>query len=357
MKLRIIAGFLLLSFAVSPLPLRGAGAAEPPDFKEVYDLIRANLAGKDEAELSRAAVQGLLTQLKPQVSLIGEAAEAGGTKAEPGLRSGVFDGAYGYVRIGQVVGTTAQQVQSAYQQLSSSNRLKGIVFDLRFAGGDDYAGAAALADLFFATERPLLDYGQGLKKSTAKTNAFSLPLAVLVNRQTSGAAEAFAAVLRRGDIGLVLGTNTAGKAMMGKEFTLKNGQRLWIATALLKLGEGQTFPAAGLAPDIQVEVSPQDEQAYFEDAYKALPRASSLASASTNQTNLSVTNRLPRRRTTEAELVRMHRDGEMPSLDDPVIKSPLREPDAPPHVVYDPVLARAIDLLKGLSVVQQFRSS
>jgi C-terminal processing protease CtpA/Prc len=200
----------------------------------------------------------------------------------------------------------------------------------------------------------LLDYGDGLKKSTAKTNAFSLPLAVLVNRQTTGAAEAFAGVLRQASIGLLIGTNTAGKATMGKEFALKNGQRLWIATSLLKLGNGQTFPATGLQPDIHVEVNPEDEKAYFEDAYQILPRGGALSNSPTNQANLSVTNRLPHHRTTEAELVRMHRDGELPDPD--AVPARGRDNEAPPHVVYDPALARAIDLLKGLSVVQQFRS-
>jgi C-terminal processing protease CtpA/Prc len=153
---------------------------------------------------------------------------------------------------------------------------------------------------------------------------------------------------------LLIGTNTAGKATMGKEFVLKNGQRLWIATSLVKLGNGQSFPAAGLQPDIQVEVNPQDEQAYFEDAYQVLPKAGRLANSSTNQTNLSVTNRPLHHRTNEKELVRMQRDGELPDPDAPPSRS--RENEAAPHVVYDPALARAIDLLKGLSVVQQFRS-
>jgi hypothetical protein len=154
--------------------------------------------------------------------------------------------------------------------------------------------------------------------------------------------------------GLLLGTNTAGKATMGKEFTLNNGQHLWIATALVKLGDGKTFPATGLRPDIQVEVSPADERAYFEDAYKMLPNANRLATTPTNQTNLSVTNRLPRHRPSEADLVRMHRDGELPDFDTPLPKT--RETELPPRVIYDPALARAIDLLKGLSVVQQFRA-
>jgi len=355
MKLRIAAGLVLLSFFQVLAPVSGATAGEEPDFKEVYDLLRANVAGADETELNRAAVQGLLNQLQGRAALSSKSRESLQSNSETGIRTAVFDGSYGYVRITEVGPAAEKQVAKAYQQLVSSNHLKGVVFDLRYAGGHDYASAAALADLFFSTEKPLLDYGDGMIKSKAKTNAFSMPLTALVNRETTGGAEAFAGILRQAQVGLLLGTNTAGKATIGKEFTLQTGQRLWIATSLVKLGNGQLFPTAGLQPDIQVEVSPEDEKAYYEDAYKVLPKAGQLANSSTNQTNLSVTNRLPRHRTSEAELVRMHRDGELPDAELPPAKS--RQAETPPHVVYDPVLARAIDLLKGLSVVQQFRSN
>ena len=356
MKLTIIAGLSLVALCPFLTELRGAATNEDPDFKEVYELLRNHLPGGDEAELNRAAVQGLLHELHARATLSGESKESSHTNSvEPAIRSGVFDGSYGYFRIGQVGAETDKQVFAAYEQLTSSNQLKGVVVDLRFAGGQDYAVAAALADLFFSTEKPLLDYGAGVRKSTVKTNALALPLAVLVNKQTTGAAEAFAGVLRQANIGLLIGTNTAGKATMGEEFTLKNGQRLWIATSLIKLGSGQPFPAMGLQPDIQVEVSPQDEQAYFEDAYKLLPKAGHLTEDSKNQAKLSVTNRPPRHRTTEAELVQMHRDGQLPDTEGTVPKP--REIDgSSSHVIYDPALARAIDLLKGLSVVQHFRS-
>jgi hypothetical protein len=350
MKLKIVTGIVFASCCFAGMQARGASTNELPKFDEVFELLRANLAGTDPAELDRAAVKGLLSQLQSLATLSGESKDSpGGTPAA--MRTAMFDNAYGYVRIGEVAAGTDKQVKKAWQQLSSSNQLKGIVIDLRFAGGSDYAAAAALADLFFTTEKPLLDFGDGMRKSTAKTDAFSLPLAVLVNRQTTGAAEAFAGVLRHADVGLLIGTNTAGKATIGKEFPLKTGQRLWIATSLVKLANGKSFPSGGLQPDIQVEVSPQDEQAYFEDAYKLLPKAGHVAGSSTN-INLSVTNRLPRRRTSEAELVRMHRDGELPDPD----AAPPRNKELPPQVVYDPALARAIDLLKGLAVVQQFRS-
>ena len=144
-----------------------------------------------------------------------------------------------------------------------------MILDLRYAAGDDYAAAAATAELFIKKEQPLLDWGTGMVRSKDKSDAISLPVAVLVNRQTAGAAEALAAVLRETGSGLILGDRTAGQAMIAQEFPLKNGERLRIATAPIQLGDGSALSEQGLKPDITVEVTPADERAYYADAYKA----------------------------------------------------------------------------------------
>jgi hypothetical protein len=188
-------------------------------------------------------------------------------------------------------------------------------------------------------------------KSTDKTNVFRQPVAILVNQFTSGAAEALAAVLRQHDIGLLIGTNTAGQASMTKDFPLHGGEVLRIAVAPVKAGDGEVVER--LKPDIRVDVNPDDERAYFMDAYKALPRTSAGGTSSTNIASLSVTNRAPRRRINEAELVRMLREGENP--EEEIAKTPrIVEPAKP--VITDPALSRAIDLLKALAVVRHTRS-
>jgi len=93
--------------------------------------------------------------------------------------------------------------------------------------------------------------------------------------------------------------------------------------------------------------------AYYGDAFRSLSRSNRIAgigSSLTNEASLSLTNRT-RRRLNEAELVRMHREGE--SLEFSTGSS--RRDGSNPAGVQDPVLSRALDLLKGLAVVQQFR--
>jgi hypothetical protein len=335
--------------ALLALALAGR-AAEPAQLQELYDLLKANLKGVTEAELDGAAVTGLVKQLGPRVAFVGD--QAADTGAAPMLTSAVFDRFYGYLRISRVAPGLDKEFTNAVQRLLSTNKIKGLVLDLRFASGQDYAAAVAVADQFFPGEQKLIDWGEDWKSSTSKPEAIVKPVALLVNRQTSGAAEALAGMLRLSDVGLLIGTNTAGQANKSKVFTLKNGQQLRIAIAPVKVANDKELPASGLKPDILVDVSPDEELAWFQDAYKVLPRAGSLAGG-TNSMNLQVTNR-PARRLNEAELVRMRREGLL--LDVEPTNAPPRRNESAPPIIHDPALARAIDLLKGLAVVQQFRS-
>jgi C-terminal processing protease CtpA/Prc len=330
---------------------------ETYSFQEVFELLRANLAGVTPQQLNEAAVCGLIEQLAGKVSVVGKAASTtDGGAGNTLVTSAVFERHYGYVRVPRMAAGIGQEFQAAYERLQATNTLKGVILDLRFAAGQDYAGAVALADRFLADEQPLVDWGEGWKKSTAKTNAVTLPVAILVNRKTTGAAEALAGVLRHRQVGLLIGTNTAGQASVSKEFALKTGQRLRLAVAPLKVAGGVELPFTGIKPDIQVDVDPEDERVWYEDAYRESPRSARVAILGTNEAPATSTNRAPRRRLNEAELVRLSREGQLPERENPFTNSPAHAAEPQPAVIQDPVLARAVDLLKGLAVVQQFRS-
>ena len=328
------------------------GASETPEFKEVYELIKANAAAVSETELDRAAVEGLLAKLNSRAWLINPAkTSTTATNIAHVPSTAIFDESYGYIRIARVGVHLPDEFSAALERLGATNKLKGLVLDLRYADGSDYAAAVKVADRFLGSEQPLLDWGKGVVKSTDKTNAFRQPVAILVNQFTAGAAEALAAVLRHKDIGLLIGTNTAGQASITKDFPLKNGGVLRIAVAPIKSGDGELVER--LKPDIQVDVSAEDERAYFVDAFKSLSRAPAVGGGSTNVASLSVTNKSPRKRLNEAELVRMLREGENP---DEEVPKPGRPFESGKPMITDPALARAIDLLKALAVVRHTRS-
>jgi len=340
---------IFVFYCIVPATASGAARPEPPPYREVFDLLRTNAAGLTPAEFNQAAVSGLLAKLGNRAWLLdkNQAAESD-TNTAVLAATAVFDDNYGYIRIARVAGALPDQFARALSQLAKTNKLKGLAIDLRFATGTDYAAAGAVVDQFIPSEQKLFEWSGGVVRSHDKTTAFRAPVAVLVNHFTAGAPEAIAAVLRDTDVALLIGTNTAGQASTTKDFPLSNGQTLRIATAPLKLANGDEVTS--LKPDIEVDVSPDDERAYFVDAYRLLPR-SGVEGAQTNVASLSVTNRSPRRpKLNEAELVRMSREGIDPDED---TNKPSRTASVPKPMIADPELARAIDLLKALAVYRR----
>lgn len=340
----------LLSFA--GLTSLHADSPPAPDFKEIYDLVRQHLAGVNEADLNRAAVQGLLGALGPKVSLVAGDQSSTETNGVLISKSSLFDGPVGYIRVRRVAEGLDKAVQQAWHEVGATNKLNGIVIDLRYAGGTDYAAAAATADIFTKREQPLLDWGQGMVKSKEKSDLVTVPLGVLVNEKTSAAAEALAAALRETGAGLIVGSRTAGHAMISQEYPLKNGERLRVATSPIQLGDGSSLSNQGVKPDIAVEVAPTDERAYYADAFKELAQPGSITSGGPAGSVAPGATRARRPRFNEAELVRERREGVIPDSDP---ANPDRN-DTDKPVVRDPVLGRALDFLKGLSLIRQTRS-
>jgi len=177
-----------------------------------------------------------------------------------------------------------------------------------------------------------------------------LPVAVLANKETRGAPEALAALIRETGTGLVIGSTTAGEARLFERFTLSTGQELKIGTVPIEVGAGKKLPSKGLAPDIAVTVNPSAEKVFYRDPFRSISPVTAQAAptASTNEIAAASTNRS--RRFNEAELVRRHRTGV--SLDEPGGPQDTA-PEQP--IINDPVLARGLDFLKGISALQQHR--
>lgn len=314
-------------------------ASSIPDFQEVHRLVLDNLKGISDQELNRAAVLGFLNQLYPKVSLVTNAleqAEASGDSLIANERT--FDEFYGYLRIFAIQSGLSEQVSTAIKELESGKKLKGLILDLRFANGRDYAAATEVADLFLDSERMLLKWGDSEARSTSKTNAIVLPVAVLVNRQTSEAAEALAAVLRDTHRSLTIGAPTAGEARVYAEFDLRNGQRLRVASDNVELGDGEPFPDKGLIPDLLVEVKENQERAFLADPY--------------SRSGPQLADRAPENK--EAEKMRPGAS-ESRIEPPPFHESTLPQLGKSTSLVKDPVLARAIDFLKGWALLRRGR--
>ena len=317
-------GILLLTTAASLL-LAGSLLADsaatnpPPDFQEVYGLLRAHLPGATDDSLNQAAVTGLLSQFPGRAALVGNnLPPATNDMAD---KATVLDHAVLYLRISRLTDSLANvladQLRMTSLTLAATNKVVGAILDLRFASGDAYASVKDAAGLLAPTKSPLI---------------------ILVNSATMGAAELLAAELH--DAGsLLLGNPTAGLALTTEDFALTNGQHLQIATTPVQW-RGENLPQ--LQPDILIPVSVEAERGFLANPYGPTVPPEEAAENATNSLAPLLDH------TSEADLVRQKRkDGDGDENPEPPVKTEPAEP-----VLRDPVLARAVDLVEGLAVVR-----
>jgi len=333
---------LLLSALLGSSSLTGyaqAEAAKPPSphFQEVLRLLRTHLIGVNEEALNDALVDGLLSRFHPRV-LLDPPTPAEGEEAGPLRRTALYEDQFAYLGVRTLTAGLPGELSVAISDLESTTPVDGFILDLRQASGWDYEAAAAVADRFADPDQLLLGWGDIENRSpTDRTN--TVPVVVLVNRKTSGAAEALAGALREAAPAVVLGSPTAGEAYAMESFPLENGQKLFIASSPVWVGDHVGIED-GVTPDIETPDQYELDAVWIEDPYQLPPGAEDLA----------VNGRL-RPRFNEADLVRQH-EGVSASTTPPETAEPGEEPELVALVIQDPSLDRALALLRGLTRVR-----
>ena len=316
------------------------------NFQEVFQLIRTNISDLSESELSHSAAMGLIKEMGTRVQIVTTNGEAATLPPDAISKRAVFEDRFGYIRVKSVDERLPSEFQKSLRQLIDSNELRGIVVDLRYAGGTNYQAAAKVADSFIKGGQKLLKLGASEIESTEENETVRLPAVALVNGETRAGAEAIAAILRESAGSLVIGKKTAGEARLFELFTLSSGQKVRVGKVPIQVASGEAIPASGLEPDITVPVRAEDEKVFYLDPYRE--RSPFFAGTNTNEV-ASATTPIRARPLNEAELVRQHRNGFDFSEEEPP-----SQPKTP--VITDPTLSRALDILKGIAILQPRRS-
>ncbi|MGC8828943.1 MAG: S41 family peptidase [Verrucomicrobiia bacterium] len=314
---------------------------KPPQFKEVYDILKSKLTGIPEPELEAAALNGILNRFSNYVQIVSKENIEESMEAVSNIQ--FFESNIVCFKIGAVIQTLPNQFADLLNQIQKTNELKGIIIDLRFTSGKNYEAAAKFADLFYSNEKQLFKLGDKIFKTTAKTNAITTPTILLVNKETANAAEALALSLMNCKSVISIGNNTSGTAHSFTEIKLSTGQILRIASASIKYSDDTPVQTNGLKPDIVVDTPIEDERDFIANPYKLPRRLEALES--------SQTARATRPRLNEAELVRMKKEGIDLSGDLPPVEKSAKPQDSQQKLIQDPSLARAVDILKVINLI------
>ncbi|MEX1010056.1 MAG: S41 family peptidase [Chthoniobacterales bacterium] len=215
-------------------------------------------ASVDETALTRATLRGLLEGLAPGAELTGELTAPA---AESPFRSEVLDDRAGYIRLGALQSENVAQLDAALREFTEQ-KVQGVVLDLRATPESaDFIVAAQVAERFCAPGTALFSLVAPAPAAARDFVSSSAPLyrgvlVVLIDEDTSGAAEALAAALRWNAKALLVGTRSSGRCVEFTMLPLGGGQNLRLASAEVRVA-GQSVYPRGLRPDIEV---PQDAE-------------------------------------------------------------------------------------------------
>ncbi|MFZ5496037.1 MAG: S41 family peptidase [Verrucomicrobiota bacterium] len=173
-------------------------------------------------------------------------------------------GLIGYLQITQFSERTGEEFAAALARLEKQG-MRALLLDLRNNPGGLLDAAIDVCSEFFDKEE-LVVYTQGRSPDT-RENYYSdnghpprtYPIAILVNGGTASAAEIVAGAMRDTKRAVIVGERTFGKGSVQSVIELDRGEGLRLTTARYYTPGGVTIHERGIAPHVELEVSPDDE--------------------------------------------------------------------------------------------------
>jgi carboxyl-terminal processing protease len=175
------------------------------------------------------------------------------------VRSRQLEPGYGYVRISTFQSRTAESLNEAITTLKKENggTLKGLVLDLRNNPGGLLDAAVEISDTFLT--KGLIVYTDGRVKDSKQQFSAKpedmlkgAPLVVLVNGGSASASEIVAGALQDHGRAVIMGTKTFGKGSVQTVMPLTNDTAVKMTTARYYTPSGRSIQAEGIVPDIEV---------------------------------------------------------------------------------------------------------
>ncbi len=243
------------------------------------------------------------------------------------VRSRLYE-TIGYIRITTFSEQTSPGLQKAMDDLQAETAegLTGLVLDLRNNPGGLLSEAIRVSDAFLEKGEIVSTRGRGendIQHAYARPGDISdgLPIVVLINSGSASASEIVAGALKDHRRAVVMGTRSFGKGSVQTITPMPGHGAMRLTTALYFTPSGVSIQAKGISPDIEVAL------ARIEKLEGGLVREEDLRGALDNQ------------------------EGGAESTEDNTASA---EPKDPIEIDYQ--LARAVDLLRGLSVFNALSS-
>jgi carboxyl-terminal processing protease len=254
------------------------------------DIVEA-VNDKSTREMSLAELSGLLggpvgsivnlsvvrpTKAQPQkISITREAVKF------PAVSSKMLESQIGYIRAEGFPKGRAQEIASRVRELQKNGAQK-LILDLRNSGDGEISEGVSAANLFL--NHGQIAYVEGQKYPRQNFTAdpskaiTTLPLVVIVNHSTAGAAEIVAAAVLDNARGDVLGDKTFGAGSIQKTIDLQDGGALILSIAKYYTPAGKAIQDAAITPNVMVAekaddfIAPEDSDIVPDESEKPEPK-------------------------------------------------------------------------------------
>ncbi len=183
------------------------------------------------------------------------------------VKSELFNGVYGYIKLAQFQSSTFKEMMNAINQLKKEslekNVLQGFILDLRNNSGGLFDAGVAVADAFIDGKQTD-NANQTIIVSTkgraegSNTTVFAkpgdvldnIPMIILVNAGSASASEIVAGALKDNNRAIILGTKTFGKGSVQTLIPIGGDSAIKLTTALYYTPSGISIQATGITPNI-----------------------------------------------------------------------------------------------------------
>lgn len=194
--------------------------------------------------------------------------------AIPAVNEKLMQDGIGYIQADALNKGKVQEIASQIKLLEKQGAKK-LLLDLRDCAEGDEAEGIATANLFL--NHGTIAYLQGQKVPREAFNAdaskavTSLPLVVMVNKGTAGAAEIVAAAVLGNGRGDVVGDKTFGEGSVQKTIDLPDGSALILSIAKYYSPDGKAIQDTAVTPNVLVADNSENNPVLDDDSQETAP--------------------------------------------------------------------------------------
>ncbi|WP_101698193.1 S41 family peptidase [Clostridium minihomine] len=245
------------------------------DGKEVIRLTYGEAVNRLDGTVGTTVKLGVLRSVTENEQTSTQKLDVTVTRAEyqrMTVTSSVINGNVGYISISEFQNSTKDQFVSAINSLTEK-KVVGLVVDLRNNSGGSAEVMASVLDEFLPAGSSVSyvdKNGKTTVEYSSKSGEINLPISLVVNSSTYGAAEIFAADIKDYKKGKLVGEKTAGYGTKDEVIPLSDGSAIQISVGYYTRIDGSSFNGVGVDVDMAVQMTQEKKDLLLRRSLSAL---------------------------------------------------------------------------------------